>query len=201
MWTPFARWCTRLDVHPRACSDHFRYVRPVHVFVLGCTYFHVPLLAFFGMYALCRCVYASGGASTCLYRPFSVCTLCARVCTLLDVHPRGCNGPFRCIRPVHVCVRFFTCIHLPLPALLQCVRPVHVCVRVWPCIHVAVPSLFGVYAMCTCVHGSRRAFTCLCRPISVSSPFPRVCTRLDVHPRDCTCPFGCVRPLHVCVRV
>ena len=120
---------------------------------------------------------ASGRASTWLYRPFSVWTSCARVCTPQDVHPRSCTGLFRCVRPVCVVV------------------------RLWKCIHVYIPYFFPYQALYRCLHVSGRASTSLLRPISVCTLCACMFTSLNVHPRASSGPFRCEGPLNVCVRL
>ena len=127
--TPCERACTLLNVHLRASTGPCGCVRPLYVSVHLWTCIHVPVPALFGVYSLCKCVYASGRASTRLYRSFSVCTPCARVSTPLDVHPRAYTGPFLCVRHVHVCVRLWTFIHVPVPAPLG-VNALFTCVYV-----------------------------------------------------------------------
>ena len=85
------------------------------------TWPHVPVPAHFG-------VYESGRGFTCVHRPGSVCTPGVCVCTRLNDVPRAHAGPFRHVRPVHVCPRVWTGLRVPLP------------------------SFFGVYALCTCVY-------------------------------------------------
>ena len=145
--------------------------------------------------------------------------------TRLDVLSRTCTGPIRCVRFVHVGLRVWTCFHVPLPALFPCVRFMNVCGGVLTCFHVPVPAVFSVYALCTCVYSSGRAFAYRYRPysvctfcargftrldvlprtstglFSVCTLYERVCTRLNVLPRTCTGSFQCVRPLHQCVLV
>ena len=174
---PCVRMCMPLYKLPRVCTGLFRCVRLVHVCVHLWTFIHVPVPPHFGVYALCTCVNASGRSSTCLYRPFSVCTPCACVCTPLDVHPRLCTGFFRCLRPLNVCVCLCTCIQVPVQALL------------------------GVYFLCTCVYAFIRASTCLYRPFLVCTHSAHVCMTLDVHSRTCTGFFRCVHPVHVPVRL
>ena len=154
--TPNARVYMPLDVHPSACTCPFQCVHPVYVCVRLWTCIHVSVPAFIRVYALCTCVYASGRVSTYRYQPFSVCKPSARVCRPLDVHPRACTG------------------------LFQCLRPVHVCVHLWTCIHVSVLALFAVY---TLFISFARASTCRYRPFLVCTPCLCVCAPLDVHPR------------------
>ena len=167
--------CMPLDAHACACAGPFRCVRRTHVCVDFLTCVHVHVLAVFGMYTLFMCVYAFGRASTCQFRPFSVCTQCLCVCTPLDVHPCAVSSPFRCVRPVHVCMHLWTCIHVPEPAL-SCVN-----------------------TLCTWVYASGRASTCLHWPFSVCTSCARVCTPVDVHPRTGTGRVGWVHPLEGCV--
>ena len=171
LYTHCAHVCMPLDVHPRACTGPFRCVRPVYMSVRLWTCIHVPVQALFGVCFLFTCVYASGPASRCLYRPLSLCTPCLCECTPLDVHPRTDASPFPCVLPVYVCVCLWTCIHarlyrpfsvctpcarvcMPLDVNpractgpFRCVRPVHVCVRLYTFIHVLVLALFGVYTL------------------------------------------------------
>ena len=124
--------------------------------------------------------------------PFLVCSPCARVCTCVDVHPRDCTGPPRCLSPLHLCVRVLTCIHVTVPALFG----VYVL-----CTCVYASARGGVDTPCTCVYASGRASTSLYLPFLVCTPCTRLCARLDERPRVCTGPLPCASPVHVCVRV
>ena len=101
-----------------------------------------------------------------------MCTHCARGCTRPDLAPHAPTGPFRRVRPVHVCVGVKTEIHVP------------------------APSLIGVYALGTYAYLSERGSTCPYRPFSVRTPFVRACKRLNGEPRACTGQFQCLRPVH-----
>ena len=136
------------------------------------TCIHVPALALFGVYDLCTCVYAFGRASTCLFRPLSVCTSCARVCIPLDVHSRDGSSPFRCERPVylrHVYLRLWTCIHVPVPAFLVCT----LCARVFMPLDVHPRPCTGLFRW----------------------------IRLDMHPLTRIGLFRFVHPVHAPVRL
>ena len=167
--------CARLDVAPRACTDPFRCLRPVHVCVRVRTWLHVPVPAFFRVNALCTWVHASGsGFHGPVQAHIGVYALCTCVCARLDVAPRACTGNFRCVLPVHVCVCVWTLLHVPMPALS------------------------GVYALCTYAYASERRSMCMYRPLSVGTPCARVTTRRHVAQRAGTGTFPCVRPVHVC---
>ena len=162
---------------PRACTGPFRCVGPLHVAIRLWTWIHVPVPALFGVFALCTLVYATGRVNTYLYWPFSMCSPGSRGCTPLDEDQRACTGPFQSLILVHVGVRFWTWIHVPIPALcgvFACargctpldvdpractgpfgsVRLVHMGVGLWTWINVPVSALFDVYALCTWVYAS-----------------------------------------------
>ena len=94
---------------------------------------NVPVTVRFGVYALRTCVYASGRACTCLYWHVSVCTPSVLVFTPLDIREQARTGTFLCLYPVHVCVRPWTSVHVPVAARLS------------------------VYPLCTCVFAPGRA--------------------------------------------
>ena len=119
-------------------------------------------------------MYASGRRLTCLYRPFFVCSPSACGSTHLDVDPRACTGPFLCVRPLHVGV------------------------RLWDWIDVPVRALFDVFAVCTWVYASGRLATYPYRPFSVCWPCARGCMPMDV---ACTGPFRYVGPVNVVIRL
>ena len=122
------------------------------------------------------CLYPSGRGSTWLYRPFSVCRPCARTSTPLDVDPRACTGPYRCVGPVHVL--------LPLDVDPRfCTGP------------------FGVYSLCTYPYAPGRGSTCLYRPFSVRRTGTRAFIPVDVYPCGCIGPFRCVGPVHKLLRL
>ena len=180
-----------MDVFPRACTRPFCCLRPVHVYLRHWTWLHVPAPARSSVYDLFTCVYALGRCSVRLFRPLPVSTPCAFVCTPLDVGPRACTGPFRCVRPVHVCVLPWTW----LTCLYRRVRPVHV-------LDVAPRAGTGLFRRVRAVHVCVGPWACLYVPLPAGSQCTactRVGTVLDVAPRTCTGPFLRVRPVHVCV--
>ena len=128
-------WWYAPDVDPRASTGPFWCVGPVHVAESLRTWINLPVPALVGVFALFTWLYESGRGSTWLCRPFSVCSPCSRGCTPPDVDPRGCAGPFRCVRPVHVTVRLRTYIH------------------------VSVLALFGVLALCSWLYSFGRGST------------------------------------------
>ena len=173
----------------------------MHVCVRPWTCIQVPVLALFCKCTLFTRLCAFERASTCLCRPFSENTPCARVCVPLDVHPRACFGLFLCVRRVHIVFRHLV-LHLGARNCpFRCVHPVHAPVRLRTCINVPVPALFGVYALFTCLYAYRRASTCQYLSISVCKPCFCVCTPLDVPPRAITVLFLCVHPVYACVRL
>ena len=186
-----------LDEHPRACTGTFPCVRLVHVCVCLWTCMHVPVLALFGVYTRCTRLSAFERASTCLYRPLSVCTPCLCECTPLDVHPRAGASPFRCVLPVYVCTPLD--VHPragngPFP----CEHPMNVGGRASTCLHWPFSVCTPCARVCTPLEVHPRTCT---GPFRCVPPCARVCMPLDVHPRVRTGPFRCVRPVHVCVRL
>ena len=169
------------------------------------------------LHAVCPRADASRRGSTCLYRPASVCMPCARVCARLDVASRAHTDPFSVCTP---CARVCTRLNVPHRAStgpFRSVRPVYVCVRVGTCLHVPVPARFGVYAfgrgstcmyrpvsvctpctrVCMLLHRAPRACTCPflgVRPVRVgvrvwtwhNVPVP---ARFEVY-AQCTCMYG-----------
>ena len=110
--SPCSRGSTPVDVDPRGRDGYFWCVCAVYDSERAWTEIHVHGPALFGVFVMCTRLYALGRGSTCLARPFSVCSPCARGCTPLDVDPRAWAGPFMCVRPVYVVVRPWTWIHV-----------------------------------------------------------------------------------------
>ena len=134
--------CVRVGTWIHACAGPFRCVRLMYVCVRVPTWIYVPVPAFFGVYALCTCGYASGRVSTCLYGPFR----CLRVRTWIHVPALDLFCVYALCTCGYASVSGSTCLYRPFSGCspgarvdarpdvdlrdcigpFRCVRPLHV---------------------------------------------------------------------------